>query len=111
MGNGLRREHELNASRCAGFAFDQSSFFESDYHLVHGWCCDLEMAAHVGLRRRPFEDPAVGVDEGEILALQLGEAPLVGRLLFGKCLVWLICDSCPAIQPDLFRWRRRPGRP
>ena len=34
----------------------------------------LEMALHVGFGRRPAEDAAIGVDEGQILALLLGEA-------------------------------------
>jgi hypothetical protein len=32
------------------------------------------MAPHIGLCGSPFEDPAGGVDEGQILALELGEA-------------------------------------
>ena len=35
---------------------------------------DLEVATHVGFGGRLSEDPAVGVDEGQILALGLREA-------------------------------------
>ena len=45
---------------------------------------DAEVPAHVGLGRGAFEDPAVGVNEGEVLALKLGEARLMRGLLFAK---------------------------
>ena len=31
-------------------------------------------ATHVGFGRGPFEDPAIGVDEGQVLALELRKA-------------------------------------
>ena len=43
-------------------------------HLVHGRRADLEMALHVGLGRGTAMDAGVGVDEGQVLALPVGEA-------------------------------------
>jgi hypothetical protein len=47
------------------------------------------MPPHVGLGRRPFEDPAVGVDERQVLALKLREARTFRRLWLGKSLTHL----------------------
>jgi hypothetical protein len=43
------------------------------------------MATHVGFGRGPFEDPAIGVDEGQLLALELRKAG-PRRWAFVKCL-------------------------
>jgi hypothetical protein len=44
------------------------------------------MAPHVSFGRGAFEDPAIGMDEGQILALERREArPFCGRS-FGKYL-------------------------
>jgi hypothetical protein len=43
---------------------------------VDARCGDLEMALLVSLGWSAFEDPAVGVDEGQALALELREAGL-----------------------------------
>jgi hypothetical protein len=42
------------------------------------------MATHVGFGRGPFEDPAVGVDEGQVLALGLRKAGSRGCCAFVK---------------------------
>jgi NAD(P)H-flavin reductase len=42
------------------------------------------MAPHVGFGRGLFEDPAVSVDEGQILALKLRKARLRRGLSFAK---------------------------
>ena len=34
-----------------------------------GWSDNLEMATDVGFCRGPIEDPAIGVNEGQVLAL------------------------------------------
>ena len=82
----LPGQPQLNASRGSGLAFDEAGFLQGDYHLVDGGRGDLEMASHVRFGRGPFEDPVISVDEGQILALELGEArPFCGRS-FGKCL-------------------------
>jgi hypothetical protein len=41
---------------------------------VDGRSGNLEMATHVGFGRGAFEDPAIGVDEGQVLALELRKA-------------------------------------
>src|SRR3954462_13410409 len=42
-------------------------------HLVHGRRGELEMALHVGLGRGTAVDAGIGVDEGQVLPLPLGE--------------------------------------
>src|SRR5206468_12939452 len=42
--------------------------------LVHGRRGELEMALHVGLGRGTAVDAGIGVDEGQVLPLPLGEA-------------------------------------
>ena len=48
---------------------------------------DLEMALHVGFGGRLADDAGIGVDEGEVLALLIGEAGFargvtdVGRMI------------------------------
>jgi transposase len=53
------------------------------------------MASHVSLGWSPFEDPAVGVDEGQVLALELCEAGLCRWRILAKYLTHLgfICVS------------------
>ena len=41
---------------------------------MHGRRSDLEMALHVGLSRRAAMNARVGIDEGQVLALPVGEA-------------------------------------
>jgi transposase len=49
----------------------------------------LEVAPHVSFCRRPFEDPAIGINEGQVLALKLRELWLSGKRLFAKRLIHL----------------------
>jgi hypothetical protein len=76
----------LDASRCPGHAFDEPGFFQGQHHLVDGGSGDLEMATHVGFGRGPFEDSAIGVDEGQVLAVGLRKAGCRRRGAFVKCL-------------------------
>jgi hypothetical protein len=64
----------LDASGGSGRAGNEAGFFQSHHHLVDGRSGDVEMAAHVGFGGGPFEDPAIGVDEGQVLALELRKA-------------------------------------
>ena len=64
----------MDASGSSGHPFDEPGFFQGHPHLVDGGSGDLEMATHVGFGRGAFEDPAIGVDEGQVLALELRKA-------------------------------------
>jgi hypothetical protein len=46
---------------------------EGEHHLMHAGWRDLEVPLHVGFRGRVAEDTAVGVDEGQVLTLLVGE--------------------------------------
>ena len=64
----------MDASGSSGHACDEPGFFQGQHHLVDGRSGNLEMATHVGFGRGAFEDPAIGVDEGQVLALELRKA-------------------------------------
>jgi hypothetical protein len=53
---------------------NEAASFEGDDHLMHGGRGNLEVALHVGLGGRASEHVSVGVDEGQVLALLVGEA-------------------------------------
>ena len=46
---------------------------EGEHHLMYAGWRDLEVPLHVGFRGRVAEDTAVGVDEGQVLTLLVGE--------------------------------------
>ena len=73
-GQAFRGDQHLDASRHSGLTADQAGAFQGQDHLVHGRRSDLEMALHVGLGRGAAMDAGVGVDEGQVLALPVGEA-------------------------------------
>lgn len=52
--------------------------FELQNHLMDTWGGHAEERLHVGLGRRPSVDRRVGVDEGQVLALQ-------GRVRSRRC--------------------------
>ncbi|WP_352680355.1 hypothetical protein [Mesorhizobium sp. M0184] len=58
---------------------DQSSALKGEHHLMDGRCGDAEEALHVAFGRRATVEQAVGPEEGEVLALLLGEAGSVWR--------------------------------
>ncbi len=66
----------MDAPWLSGLSSDEALSFEGEDHLMDAWRRDLEVALHVGLGGRSFVDAAVGVDEGEVLALLFGEAGL-----------------------------------
>ena len=70
---GPRARPELNAARDAGGPPDEAGAFEGEHHLVHAGRRDLEVPLHVGFRGRLAEDTAIGVDEGQVLTLLVGE--------------------------------------
>jgi len=55
----------------------------------------LEVAPHVSFCRRPFEDPAIGINEGQVLALKLRELWCCGKRLFAKRLIHLSLTCVP----------------
>jgi hypothetical protein len=65
---------QLNASCGTGNACDEAGCFEGHHHLVDRGRGDLEMASHIRFGRGLFEDPTIGIDESQILALKLREA-------------------------------------
>jgi hypothetical protein len=73
-GQAFRGDQYLDASRHSGLTADQAGAFQGQDHLVHGRRSDLEMALHVGLSRGAAMNARVGVDEGQVLALPVGEA-------------------------------------
>ena len=67
-------EEHLDASRDPWLTANEAGPFQGQDHLVHGRRSELEMALHVGLRRGAAMDAGIGVDEGQVLALPVGEA-------------------------------------
>jgi hypothetical protein len=53
---------------------DEAVSFESDDHLVDRRRADAEVALDVGFGRWPSEHVGVGMDEGQVMTLLLGEA-------------------------------------
>src|SRR3954462_2907974 len=54
-------------------AADEPGALQREHHLVHGRRADPEMALHVGLGRGTAMDAGVGVNEGQVLTLRVGE--------------------------------------
>ena len=73
-GQVLGGEEHLDAARDAWLAADVAEALQREDHLVHGRRAELEMALHVGLGRGTAVDAGIGVDEGQVLPLPLGEA-------------------------------------
>ena len=46
---------------------------------MNGWRGDGEEALHIGFGRRPADDERIGVDEGQVLALFIGEGWILDR--------------------------------
>ena len=65
---------EFDAACLSRRSPDESELFELKHHVMDGGWCDPEMAPHVGLGGRLAVQAFVGVDEGQILALLVGEA-------------------------------------
>src|SRR6476659_2109812 len=67
-------EEHLDAARDAWLAANVAEALQREDHRVHGRRAELEMALHVGLGRGTAVDAGIGVDEGQVLPLPLGEA-------------------------------------
>jgi hypothetical protein len=99
-----------NASWEALLSFDQAGFFEGEHHLVDGGSGDVEVAPHVGFRRRSAVDAGVSPDEGEILALPVGEGRVACRLGLVKELIHfpILLGLRPELVPvDRTVWRQK----
>jgi hypothetical protein len=70
----LGLDEQFDAARDAGLPSDQGQALESGDHLVDGWGGNVEVSLHVGFGRWASVDLGVGPDEGEVLALFVGEA-------------------------------------
>lgn len=82
----LGQDEKFDAAGEARLATDQAEAFEGEQHLVDAGRGDLEVPFHVGFGRWTSVDLGVGPDEGEVLALFLGEArrrppPVVKQLI------------------------------
>jgi hypothetical protein len=72
-------DEHLDASGGSGRAADETQAFEGEDHLVdRGWR-DLEVSLQLGLGGWVTVDAAIGVDEGQVLALGGCEARLIDR--------------------------------
>ena len=69
----LGLDEKLDAAGDTGGPLDEAGAFESEHHLVHAGRRNLEVPLHVGFRGWLAEDTAVGVDEGQVLTLLVGE--------------------------------------
>jgi hypothetical protein len=74
MGKCFRSNEDLDASGDAGLTLNEAISFERYDHLMDRGRADLKVALHVGLGGRASEHVRVGIDEGQVLALLLGEA-------------------------------------
>jgi len=94
----------------AGFsrlALNETGFFQGQNHLVHRRCGHLEVPTHIGFCRRAFEDPAIDVNEGQVLALQLRELWRAGARLVAKRLIHLRFTCVSSHQEDQMNIRYR----
>ena len=75
----FRIDEQVDATCGAGFAGDPSLAIEGKHHLMDGGRGDSEEALHVGFGGWAAHDERIGMDEGQILALLVGEAWILGR--------------------------------
>ena len=68
------RDEDIDTSGDARQAADEAIAFEAEDHLVDGRRADSEVSLHVGFCGSLTEHALVDADEGQILALLLGEA-------------------------------------
>jgi len=74
----LRWDEDVDASCDARLSCDEAVAFEAEDHLMDRRWADAEMTLHVGFGRRLAEHARIDIDEGQIVALLLGEAMRAG---------------------------------
>ena len=68
------RNENIDAPGDARLSCDEAVTFEAENHLVDGRRADAEVSLHVSFGGRLTEHALIDADEGQILALLLGEA-------------------------------------
>ncbi len=71
---------ELDASGKAGLTSNETVSFKGDDHLMNRRRTDLEMTLDVCFGRWTPKHVRIGIDEGQVLALLLGEGAVFGGL-------------------------------
>lgn len=66
-------DEDVNASGAAGLPTDEAVAFEAEDHVVDRRRGDAEMPLHVGFGGSLTEHALIDVDEGQVLALLIGE--------------------------------------
>ena len=69
----FRLNEQFDAAGDARVTPDRPATFQCEHHLMGGGRSNVEVALDVGLGGRAAEDAAIGMDEGQILALLGGE--------------------------------------
>jgi hypothetical protein len=69
----LACEEEPEGSSLPGNPLNEAVGFQVEDHLVHRWRAHAKVSLHVGLGRRTAVDPAVVMNEREILPLFVRE--------------------------------------
>ena len=70
----MRGHEDDNATGDARLSVDEAGALETDDHLMDRRRGYAEVALHVGFGRGLAEDAGIDVDEGQVVALLLGEA-------------------------------------
>ena len=96
-GQVLGSEEHLDAARHPRPAADEPEALQREHHLVHGWLADPEAALDVALGRRTAGHAGVGIDEGQVLTLPVGEG--------GQCLDRRI-DNRAELEREIAAWER-----
>jgi hypothetical protein len=69
----FRVDEKLDAARDTWLVANEALTFESKHHLMDGGWADGEEALHISFGRWAADDERIGMDEGQILSLLVGE--------------------------------------
>jgi hypothetical protein len=75
-GQAFGLDQHFDAAGQARLPADQAHPFQHQHHLVNGRRAHSKVALHVGLSGWAAMHPRIGIDEGQVLALPVGEAVL-----------------------------------
>ena len=70
---GFGANQQRDASSDTGLALDETQTCESEHHLMDGRRADAEVVLHVCFGGWTTQHLGIGVNEGQVLALLLGE--------------------------------------